>query len=419
MKKESKKLENILGENLLSMIKDASEYKVPYEFISKGMPSGCNYISGKKYEGYNQIITSRRFLRPLFVNGKAVPRSNYWITLKQAEGLGATLKDEFKNYKKIKSLREKINELISSLRGKSDEERERINDEIDSLRSELSNLEVSIQILFNTPFEKKITQMVDGVEVPVMVPDTSKEPDKDGNYPLKQKTETFWCQKYTTLYPVEVFDNLPNIEDRLTPKDYSNSHENLNQLIMNLAYDYCDEEEISLSFEEVPSPKYIVTDDEEVLVLLENKQFKNVYEYYNMMFEMLAKTTKKEGRCNRKDIDEKSKSKEELIATITSLSLLIQMEADDETTFNNNLAKLKTIVESEKLTDVDVYFATLKAAKASSYILKYLKNNVVKNNNNEFWNDELDEWVELDIATRYTASEAKKLSIEGGNVVQL
>lgn len=425
-KENSKNLtEKITAQRIMDLVDFAGTWERPYEVMSKGHSIGANYVTGEPYKGVNKFTTNKMFLRPLVIDGKVVPRSNYWITIKQAMDLKATLKEEFRTSKQVEEKRKQRDKAFEDMMNSSlsEEERNAARTLYNTLREELLRIDVSVNIVYYQSYVKPLTEKdKDGNEVPVMEPDYSATPDENGEYPLKQKETTIFFAKYSKVYPIEVFDNLKDIAGRLTPVD-SKEMSDISNYAMKIANNYCDAESIKLSIKSNAREEYIFDEESgsETVILPEEKQFKNEKLFAAMLFKMLSLTTKTEKRLNRvkKEKQEFEAEKEEMTNELASLLLTSELNIFDETSFKNSLAKIKECHEKiNSKNKLDIYFASINASKAAQYIGKHIKNFIVVSDSKQketlYWNESLG-WVEeIDLASRYSNEETKKLSLPDG-----
>ncbi len=417
--------ERITAQRIMDLVDFAGTWERPYEIMAKGLSIGANYVTGEAYKGVNKFTTNKMFLRPLVINGNTVPRSNYWITIKQAIDLKATLKPEFKTSKVIEELREKRDAEYNDMFNETLTEKERLEARTlyNKYREEILRIDVSVNIVYYQSYLKPLTEKNEkGEDVPVMEPDYSAEPDEDGKYPLKQKTVQIFFAKYSKVYPIEVFDNLKDIAGRLTPVDSTN-HSDTSNFVMDIANNYCDAESINLSVKPNSFEEYIVDEEtgKESINLPEEKQFKNEKLFSAMLFKMLSLTTKSEKRLNRvkKEKQEFENEKEEMINELASLLLTSELNIFDESAFNNSLAKIKECHEKiNSKNKLDIYFAAINASKSAQYIEKYIKNFIVvsdsKDKETNYWNESLGWTEEVELATHYSTEGLKKLTIPAG-----
>ena len=423
--KEKNLVEKIIADKVVELLEFAGKWDAPFKADEGCLKSGANYVTGKKYTGVNEYITSRILLQPLFIGDKKEKRSNYWITLNQAKELGASLKPEVvESFEKAKDLRKLIEDFKRDMNTAAN--KDDYNDAYQAWsrsRQELLKLNVSTQIVFNSPFEKtEMTEDENGKKVPVMIEDTSKPQLPDGSYPLKEKKITYWCTRYTTIYPIECFMDLPNISGRLDDKnDEVKFSENS---ITNIVNEYASGEKINIC--DGLEAKY---DSEKDEITMPFSKFKSENRFYETILNALVKSTSASKRLNRirNKKDEDYSYKEEEIGALSSLLILNELNYNDESSFNNLIAQIKEARENINNTEgnIDIYFCAINASKAAQYILKYNKSYVIKgllDDEEVYYNEQLG-WVDgIDIASKYNEDEVEKIILPAdGNpqVIQL
>jgi antirestriction protein ArdC len=137
--------------------------------------------------------------------------------------------------------------------------------------------------------------------------------------------------------------------------------------------EYIERENITLSVRETDRAFYCLADDSITLPLI--SQFKNAEEYYSTAFHECGHSTLKEHRCNRVAdqttafFGNEDYSKEELVAEITSASILNSIGIETQDSFQNSVSYIQNWLRVLKNDKRCIVSATGKAEKAAKYIL--------------------------------------------------
>lgn len=173
--------------------------------------------------------------------------------------------------------------------------------------------------------------------------------------------------RYYTVFHISDVENVFPIE---RTKDFKTEPIETAEKILK---DYIDREHITLSVGESDRAFYCPEDDSITLPAI--TQFKHAEAYYSTAFHECGHSTLKKSRCDREDENAlafwgtENYSKEELVAEITSSSLLNYIGIETKDTFMNTAAYIQNWLRVLRNDKKFVVSASGKAEKAVRYIL--------------------------------------------------
>lgn len=191
---------------------------------------------------------------------------------------------------------------------------------------------------------------------------------------IQEKTETgelvnrtIPILKYYNVFHITQVENvMPLIR---TEQCETNSIVKAEEILNN----YIQREKITLSIQESDRAFYLPSKDSITLPLL--SQFQNAEEFYSTAFHEVAHSTMKKERCNREQenqsafLGNESYSKEELVAEITSATILNSIGIETNQSFQNSAAYIQSWIKCLKNDSRCIISASSKAEKAVKYIL--------------------------------------------------
>ena len=187
--------------------------------------------------------------------------------------------------------------------------------------------------------------------------------EEDGEEKLKQIP----VLRYYNVFHVSQVDNIcPLQTERKFETDPIESAEKILQ-------GYVRREKIRFSVAEGNRALYIPSEDRIMLPAL--SQFEKAEEFYSTAFHECAHSTMKESRCDRKTegkhltFGNESYSKEELVAEISSATILHSIGIETPDTFQNSCAYIQSWLKVLKDDKKCIVSAAGKAEKAVEYIL--------------------------------------------------
>lgn len=191
---------------------------------------------------------------------------------------------------------------------------------------------------------------------------------------IQEKTETGELVNKTIpilkYYNVFHITQVENVMPLIRTEQYeTNSIVKAEEILNN----YIQREKITLSIQESDRAFYLPSKDSITLPLL--SQFQNAEEFYSTAFHECGHSTMKKNRCDREDenrssyFGNESYSKEELVAEITSATILNSIGIETEQSFQNSASYIQSWIKVLKENTRFIVSASGKAEKAVKYIL--------------------------------------------------
>lgn len=191
---------------------------------------------------------------------------------------------------------------------------------------------------------------------------------------IQEKTETGEVVNRTIpilkYYNVFHISQIENVMPLIRTEQYAtNPIEKAEEVLNN----YIQREKITLSIQESDRAFYSPSKDSITLPLI--SQFQKAEEFYSTAFHECGHSTMKKTRCNREDENRSSYfgndsySKEELVAEITSATILNSIGIETEQSFKNSASYIQSWIKVLKENTRFIVSASGKAEKAVKYIL--------------------------------------------------
>lgn len=191
---------------------------------------------------------------------------------------------------------------------------------------------------------------------------------------IQEKTETGELVNKTIpilkYYNVFHITQVENVMPLIRTEQYeTNSIVKAEEILNN----YIQREKITLSIQESDRAFYLPSKDSITLPLL--SQFQNAEEFYSTAFHECGHSTMKKNRCDREDenrssyFGNESYSKEELVAEITSATILNSIGIETEQSFQNSASYIQSWIKVLKENTRFIVSVSGKAEKAVKYIL--------------------------------------------------
>lgn len=191
---------------------------------------------------------------------------------------------------------------------------------------------------------------------------------------IQEKTETGELVNKTIpilkYYNVFHITQVENVMPLIRTEQYeTNSIVKAEEILNN----YIQREKITLSIQESDRAFYLPSKDSITLPLI--SQFQKAEEFYSTAFHECGHSTMKKNRCDREDenrssyFGNESYSKEELVAEITSATILNSIGIETEQSFQNSASYIQSWIKVLKENTRFIVSVSGKAEKAVKYIL--------------------------------------------------
>lgn len=228
----------------------------------------------------------------------------------------------------------------------------------------------STKIIFSKPYMSKLTEK-------------EKDVYLNGGYiknlHIDKETEEpmilTWTRQFSIVFPVDIIED-ENGMHLPTCKTHNQDIEMIDRSAQEVIENYCNFSGVKINNTE-PTSECFYSGEKDTVYITPVEQFTNTESYYRTLFHELGHSTGITNRLNRscyKSYHEaiKERSREELVAEMTSMLLAMECNFESEKCVENSYAYISSWIEYIENNPNEVIIGMSQAQQASDYIL--LKN---------------------------------------------